>query len=291
MAAVLSSVVRISPEASFTMASNIAGRIDLMSTSPLFTGLSQEAYEELAMCARPRSFARDEPLFMQGEPVRKLALIRSGTMKISQLAPNGNEVILWIYGAGNAVGAFSEHSSLHSCSVRAMDPSTALVWEHKVFNSLAMKYTNIKANASRILTSRLNELEERFREVATERVAKRIALALLRLIKLSGKKVSGGVEVSLSREELAQLTGTTLFTTSRVLSKWGKMGFVSPGRLTVVVRDARQLEMAGEDDFESKTLLVRNLRKTGNLQQKVPLEVFGLALVQSGSRLASEAPC
>ncbi len=290
MAAARSTVVRISPATSSTTESNIAGRIDLMSTSPLFTGLSQEAYEAFAMCARPRSFARDEAVFMQGEPVNKLALIRSGCMKITQLAPNGNEVILWMYGAGYAVGAFSEHNSLHSCSVRAMEPCTALVWERKVFDGLAMRYPQIKANANQILASRLNELEERFREVATEKVAKRIAFALLRLIKHSGKKVNGGVEVSLSREELAQMTGTTLFTVSRVLSRWGKMGFVSPGRATVVVRDAHRLEMAGEEDFGSETFVVKNVREADFLQ-KSPLGVFALAMVQTDSRLASGAPC
>jgi CRP-like cAMP-binding protein len=105
----------------------------------------------------------------------------------------------------------------------------------------------IGRNISVILSSRLNELEERFREVATEKVAKRIALALLRLLKHVGRKVQDGIEVSLTREELAQMTGTTLFTTSRVLSRWGEMGFVSPRRESVLVRDQNRLELAGED--------------------------------------------
>jgi CRP-like cAMP-binding protein len=98
-----------------------------------------------------------------------------------------------------------------------------------------------------ILAARLNELEERFREVATEKVAKRIALALLRLLKHIGKTVHGGVEVSLSREELAQMTGTTLFTASRVLSKWGQMGFVLPRRESVLICDRNRLELVSED--------------------------------------------
>jgi CRP-like cAMP-binding protein len=105
----------------------------------------------------------------------------------------------------------------------------------------------IGRNIGMILAARLNELEERFREVATEKVAKRIALALLRLLKHIGKTVHGGVEVSLSREELAQMTGTTLFTTSRVLSRWGEMGFVQPRRESVLVRDRNRLALVSED--------------------------------------------
>jgi len=77
-------------------------------------------------------------------------------------------------------------------------------------------------------------------------VAKRVALALIRLMKHIGKKARGGIEVSLSREELAQITGTTLFTVSRLLSKWAEEGLVLPLREAVVIRDAQRLELVGD---------------------------------------------
>ena len=107
------------------------------------------------------------------------------------------------------------------------------------------EYPQIGINITRILSSRLDELQERFREVATEKVAKRLAFALLRLMKQVGKPTSGGVEISLSREELAQMTGTTLFTISRILSQWGDEGFVLPRREAVVVLDSRRLDKIG----------------------------------------------
>ena len=187
-------------------------------------------------------------LFLQGQAVQSLALLRSGSVKITQLAPNGNEVILWMYGVGSAVGAISDPMSRqHTCTARAMEQSTALVWEYATLQGLMRENPQIGRNIGMILAARLNELEERFREVATEKVAKRIALALLRLLKHIGKTVHGGVEVSLSREELAQMTGTTLFTTSRVLSRWGEMGFVQPRRESVLVRDRNRLALVSED--------------------------------------------
>jgi CRP-like cAMP-binding protein len=248
MAAALVTAIGHSPSGPFALASNVAGRIDLISASPLFAGLSQIAYEEIARRARPRTFARDEVLFLQGQPVQSLALLRSGSVKITQLAPNGNEVILWMYGVGAAVGAISDPMSRqHTCTARAMEQSTALVWEYATLQGIIRENPQIGRNISMILAARLNELEERFREVATEKVAKRIALALLRLLKHIGKTVHGGVEVSLSREELAQMTGTTLFTASRVLSKWGQMGFVLPRRESVLICDRNRLELVSED--------------------------------------------
>jgi len=202
-----------------TTASNIAGRIDLISSSPLFADLQLQAIEKIARLARPKTIARDELLLMQGQPIRLVALIRTGSMKISQLAPNGNEVILWIYGTGSVIGTLTDPiSCCYSSSARALEQSTALVWDFAVIQALMLEYPQVRKNAGQILAQRLDELEERFREVATEKVARRVALALLRLLKLVGKKVSEGVEVSLSREELAQMTGTTLFTISRLLS-------------------------------------------------------------------------
>jgi CRP-like cAMP-binding protein len=122
------------------------------------------------------------------------------------------------------------------------------VWEYSRLNSLLDQYPQIRDNINRILSSRLSELEERFREVATEKAAKRLALALTRLLKQVGKPLTDGIQVSLSREELAQMTGTTLFTISRILSKWAERGFVVPRREAVVVKDRKLLEVADDED-------------------------------------------
>jgi CRP-like cAMP-binding protein len=230
--------------------SNIAERVVLMRASALFTGLAKHECLEIASCARVRTFARDELLFIQGQPVRNLVLIQSGSVKLTQLSPGGNEVILWMNGSGDSVGVPSDSPSCtHTCSARAMEQCRALTWEYARLQSLLVEYPQIRKNISQILSSRLNELEERFREVATEKVAKRVALALLRLLKHIGKQSPGGIQVSLSREELAQMTGTTLFTISRLLSKWSEEGFVLPRREAVVIRDPQRLvQLSDEED-------------------------------------------
>src|ERR1035437_3293856 len=91
-------------------------------------------------------------------------------------------------------------SCSHTCSARAMEQCKASVWEYARLQDLMVEYPQIRANINQILTSRLSELQERFREVATEKVAKRLALALLRLVKQVGKPAFPGTEISLSRE-------------------------------------------------------------------------------------------
>ena len=221
-------------------------RVNLLTASPLCSSLSHEDIVKIASCARPKSFARDESLFNQGQPAKCLLLIRTGAVKITQISSSGNEVILWMYGRGNVLGVLSDpNGDCHPSSARAMEPTTALVWDCATLQNLINLCPRIRQNLSQVLMSRLQELEERFREVATEKVPRRLALALLRLSRHVGKKVHEGIEVSLSREELAQMTGTTLFTISRILSQWSKEDFVASRRESVLLRDPQRLEYAG----------------------------------------------
>jgi CRP-like cAMP-binding protein len=224
----------------------MAEHLVLMCASALFTGLQEKECREIVSCARARTFARDELLFAQGQPVRSLILLQSGSVKHTQLSSTGNEVLLWMSGTGDAVNLEPESACGHTCSARALERCKALVWEYNRLQTLLGQYPLVRKNISLILAGRLHELEERFREMATEKVAKRLALTLLRLLKRVGKPGRNGMEISLTREELAQMTGTTLFTISRVLSSWAEKGFVQPRRQGVVINDPSKLECIGD---------------------------------------------
>lgn len=203
---------------------------------------------ELAALARTKCFDRRDTIFEQGQPVRQIILIESGSVKLTQLSHGGSEVILWLHGVGEAVGlAGSVANSLHTCSARAVSTTRVMMWDWSTLERGFPAAVKIKRNLGRILSERLGELEERFREVATERVSRRVALALLRIGKQVGQVRGSGIEVFLSREELAQLTGTTLFTISRLMSKWSEMEVVTPRREAVLILNANLLSKISED--------------------------------------------
>lgn len=227
----------------------LSERVALMCASALFSCISPTDCLEIASWARMRVYARDEALFMQGQASQGLMLIQAGSAKLTQLSSGGSEVILWMSGHGEAIGIFADpmnNSSVHSCSARALERCSTLTWDHSRINMMLEQYPRIRTNMTHILSSRLEELEERFREIATERVAKRLAFALLRLTKQVGRPHNSGTLVSISREELGQLIGTTLFTISRILSKWNETGLVLARREAVVVCDARHLQSQAE---------------------------------------------
>jgi CRP-like cAMP-binding protein len=118
-----------------------------------------------------------------------------------------------------------------------VDRSSVLIWEVAQFEAMADRFPFLHRNTAHVLEQRLHELEERFREISTEKVSPRLSSQLVRLANQVGRQSEGCVEVALSRQELAQLTGTTLFTVSRLLCQWEERGIVSPRREAVLVRN------------------------------------------------------
>jgi CRP-like cAMP-binding protein len=99
------------------------------------------------------------------------------------------------------------------------------------------EYPQIRANVNNIMSQRLGELEQRFRELTTEGIESRLARMLLRLVSSIGKYHSQGVLLSVTREELAKISGMSMFTTSRIVSSWGDENLIIPLRKAIVVRD------------------------------------------------------
>ena len=192
--------------------------------------------------AQERQFSRRQTIFFEGDPVRQVVLLISGCVKITQLGTNGSEVILRLNGPGDVMGGVGRCAGCEHCSTaRTVQQSSALVWEMAQFEAISERYPTLRRNLAHVLEQRLNELEVRFREISTEKVAPRLSSQLVRLLDQVGKQGEGHVEIALSRRELAQLTGTTLFTVSRLLCQWETQGIVSARREAVLVRDVLAL--------------------------------------------------
>jgi len=193
---------------------------------------------EAHLCELPRG----EMIYLKGDDVQQVLLLTAGVVKITQLGSSGLEAIVRLAVPGDVLGAdgLVSHGK-HSASAQVFRPSKGQFWDAAVFKSLVNRYPVLHENMVRILGADLLELEERFHEVATERVAARVARQLVRLQAQIGRRVVGAVEVDLSREELAQMTGTTLFTVSRLLSAWELRGVVRPRREAVAITNVEAL--------------------------------------------------
>lgn len=221
--------------------------IAAMGRPPLFAGISPADYQRILATARIKEYARGEMLFIEGDPVTQIVMLTSGFVKITQLGTSGSQVILRFGVPGDVLGASSLlTNSAHFRTVHAFRACQTLVWDARLFKVLVNSFPILHQNMVKVLGEDLLELEERFREVATERVALRVARQLVRLLDKIGRQADGEIEISLSREELAQMTGTTLFTVSRLLSAWEARGMVKPRREAVMVCDINSLREISE---------------------------------------------
>jgi CRP-like cAMP-binding protein len=216
---------------------NGCNQIQCVPMSPLFAGIAPSDQAKIVSAATSRKFVRRQPIFIAGDPVKEIMLLTEGCVKLTQLGENGSEIILRLSAPGEIVGALgAAQTGPHCSTAEALIACKVLVWNVPTFEVLSERFPILQRNAMRILARCLLELEGRFLEVTTERVAPRLARELLRLLVHVGRRVDGVFEVNLSREELAQLIGTTLFTVSRVLSAWEQQGIVSLRRQAVIVQ-------------------------------------------------------
>ncbi len=224
-------------------------RVTLVHSFPLFADIPIEACREIVAQAQTKEFLRRETIYREGDSIRRTILLISGCVKITQVGENGSEVILRLNGSGDVIGKIDIQKHARHCSkAQTLSASTVLIWDASVFEALSVRYPALRKNTMRSLSSQLEELEQRFREISTEKVASRLSREIVRLLAQVGRVVNGTVEIALSREELAQLTGTTLFTVSRLLSDWDQRGIVSTRREAVSVNDLVALQQLAERD-------------------------------------------
>jgi CRP-like cAMP-binding protein len=213
-------------------------------TLKLFRELSESQCSEILSHAVVRKFMKGELILVQGEPVRGLILLQTGIVKHTQTSSEGQKVLLRVSSCGDVLNVHDMLSScFHTSSVLAMEKCEALVWEFGQIECLIARYPQLGSNFDRLLAIQLEELEERFREIATETVARRLALLLVRLCDQVGRRSVHGLRVSFSREELAQMTGATQYTVSRLLVRWAEQGLLFPYRKTIVVNDTKKLAL------------------------------------------------
>jgi CRP/FNR family transcriptional regulator, nitrogen oxide reductase regulator len=224
-------------------------RIALVQRYALFCDISATECASILASAHERHFSRHQIIFLAGDPIRQTLLLTSGNVKVTQAGQNGCEVILRLNGAGESVGPLGMSTrGEHCASAHALETCTALAWDASAFEALAERHPVLRRNMIRILETHLQEMDARFREISTEKVSPRLSSQIVRLLNQVGKRNNGHIEISLSREELAQLTGTTLFTVSRLLCQWEVRGIVSARREAVLVRNIQALiELSQEE--------------------------------------------
>lgn len=204
----------------------------------LFRGLSTLAVDEMLSNATRLQRKRGDQLFRQGAPADAFYVLQTGSMKLTQLTSDGNVVLVRVVVPGEAFGgAAALDKRRYPVSAEVTESSTVLRWSGKTIDRLLRRHPQLAINMIDLLAERLHQMQTRYRELATQQVEQRLARTLLRLVERTGRRVEGGVliDLRLSRQELAEMSGTTLYTASRILKRWQNNGVIRTQHQKVLI--------------------------------------------------------
>ena len=217
----------------------------LLQSTPIFRKLSADDRSRLLPHARIRDYGKGEQIFAEGTPSDRFYMIASGRVKVFKMTPAGKDVILEIFGVGDPLGAVAVYEGWpFPASAVAIEDTTCITIERAAFFALLESHPTLVRGLLLGLTHRLIELTNRLAELTGGRVEPRFARLFLKLAGDVGKPDRGGtfIPMALSRQELADLTGTTIETAIRIMSRWGKQQIVLTEKDGFVVIDAAALE-------------------------------------------------
>ena len=218
---------------------------EALRSAALYRGLSDEDRQRLAEVALLKSWDKGETIFSEGDPSDFLLTVLAGRVKVVKLQRSGREVILEIFGPGDPVGAVVAYEGRpYPASAIALERTSCLLVRREPFFGLLERHPSLVRGLLSAYTRRIVELAQRIGEVAGARVETRFAHLFLKLADRVGRPRGGSVFVPmvLSRQELADLTGTTIESCIRLMSRWGKERIVETEKDGFVVTDRAALE-------------------------------------------------
>lgn len=197
-----------------------------------------------------RHVGKGEFFFHQDEPADFFYVLVEGQVRLSQLTAEGHQVIIRFMSPGDGMGIIVALSNTtYPLSAEAVTDCLALRWDYVSTIRLMEQHSRLGLNGLRLVAGRFQDLQDRYRELSTERVERRVARVLLRLARQTGQRTDRGVliDLPLSRQDLGEMTGTTLYTVSRTLSSWEQQGLIETGRERVIICNPHGLVSIAED--------------------------------------------
>ena len=214
-----------------------------------FHGLSEKQGDEIIRRGTTRDLKAQTVLFHEGDPARQSYLVLKGRLKLGKVHELGKEVLIRYIGPGELAAMITVLEGRdYPVTAETVGETRVVGWDRRTMLQIMAEYPQLSINMIRNSMDRLEDLQSRYLEMHAEQVEQRIARSLLRIMKQSGRR-SGDeiiIDFPISRQELADYTGTTLYTVSRTLSAWEKKGWVKSKKTRIIIADPHALVLFSE---------------------------------------------
>jgi len=222
----------------------------VLEASPLLAGLEEAGRRAVVAAALERRVSRGRVLFRQGEPAEALYVVLVGSFKLTQEDKHGHEALVRFVGPGAVMAAVAlVPGHTYPVTAKAAEPAAVAFWHQRELAELCRRYPALQLAATAQVAEHMREMQERFLELASARVEQRLARCVVRLASQLGQRTPEGLvlTVPVSRQDLAAMAGTTLYTVSRILSHWESQNLVRAGRQRLLLRDPHALVVLAEE--------------------------------------------
>ncbi len=223
---------------------------EVLAAMELFQDLSPAALEEVMAAARVRRLSKQIRIFDQGDPAERAYALIDGSVRISQSGSDGAQVVIRFIGPGEMFGTVALFTNRqYPAEATTLSNALMISWSETDLLALLRRHPQIALNVIRIIGKRLKEAQERMRELATQSVERRVAHAVLRLAQQAGRKTVDGtaIEFPLRRKDVADFSGTTLHTASRILTAWEKAGLLVSNNQRLTLRKPSDIQLIAGD--------------------------------------------
>jgi CRP-like cAMP-binding protein len=221
----------------------------LIASLSAFEGLTPAELDRMVGQARSLRIARNRAVFEQEGDAHSFFLLLDGHIRVVKSTAEGGEVTVRYIGPGELMGiATALGRTTYPASAIAAVDCVVLAWPSSLWSEFASAYPSFGASTYKTVGNRLQDAHTRVVEMSTEHVDRRVAHALLKLVNQTGRKTEEGlmIDFPISRQDIAEMTGTTLHTVSRLMSAWEGKGLVISGRQKVTVVEPHRLLMLAE---------------------------------------------
>ncbi len=214
-----------------------------------FRSMSADELDAVIAVAQPRRLPEGTAAFEQGQAATEFFALLNGRLRVVQTTPEGQQVVIRHINAGQlfGLGKAMKRPDYPATAVAVVE-SLALAWNDVHWEEFISLNAGFAITALQTVGQRLQDAQERIRELATEEVERRIARGVLRLVNQAGRKTDAGIEIDfpVTREDIANMSASTLHTVSRTIARWQQLGIVASTRKHITVRDAHRLALLAE---------------------------------------------
>lgn len=228
----------------------------LLAPLPPFRLLDRGQIREILDGAQPMLADRGHEVFAEGAEANRFFLLLDGHIRVERINAAGDRVVQLHIPPGQLFGiAHALGRDTYPASAVAATECVVLWWPTSLWETFEARYPGFSAEVHRTVGQRFEEINSRVMELATQQVEQRVASALLRLTRQSGRKTDSGIEIAfpITRKIISEMTGSTLHTVSRLLSTWEKSQIVESHRKHINVRDPARLEALSQPGAQVQT--------------------------------------